>query len=315
MQGRAVTAACDNERVGTRLVLRLAGERASLGQADAVDVARLILGANAVMNRTASIIAGRQPGLRGPLPKGIAEAVRLQLHGISEGSLVLEFELPDSLDETHALDLDDTPLGEATALTALAVLEGSETGYSDTAAAWNQLASELDIGGRNESLTFIMPSHARPHAVLDRDARTRLAGTARSRERSDAADERIGILYEADFEMNSARLRSADGASVVVRFDDDQAASVKDALRKKTRLQGHITYNERTSEVVAVDLIEILRADQLELSLSVGDFWDTKSVAELAEAQGVEPIYSVEVLRDDDITEEEAEAFIAELGL
>ena len=65
----------------------------------------------------------------------------------------------------------------------------------------------------------------------------------------------------------------------------------------------------------AVDLIEILRADQLELSLSVGDFWDTKSVAELAEAQGVDPIYSVEVLRDDDITAAEAEAFMAALGL
>ncbi len=310
-----MTAACDNEHVGTRLVLRLARERASLGQADAVDVARLILGANAVMNRTASIIAGRQPGLRGPLPKGIAEAVRLQLHGISEGSLVLEFELPDSLDETHALDLDDTPLGEATALTALAVLEGSETGYSDTAAAWNQLASELDIGGRNESLTFIMPSHARPDAVLDRDARTRLAGTARSRERSDAAGERIGILYEADFERNSARLRSADGASVVVRFDDDQAASVKDALRKKTRLQGHITYNERTSEVVAVDLIEILRADQLELGLPVSDFWTTKTVHEFAEEQGVSPVSTIDELRDDTISEHEAKAFMDALGL
>ena len=310
-----MTAACDNERVGTRLVLRLAGERVSLGQADAVDVARLILGANAVISRTASVLAGRRPGLRGRLPKGIADAVRLQLHGISQGSLVIEFELPDSLDEPGALELGEATLGEATALTALAVLEGSETGYSDTAAAWNQLANELDIGGRNESLTFTMASHARPSAVLDRVARTRLAETVRRRERSDAAGERVGVLYEADFEKCTARLRPADGASVVVRFDEEQAASVKDALREKTRLQGHITYNERTSEVVEVDLIEILRADQLEFGLSVGDFWDTRSVAELAKAQGVGPVSNIDVLRDDTITEEEAEAIIAELGL
>ena len=266
----------------------------------------------------ASVSAGQRlsaNALRGRLPKGVADAVRLQLHGISEGSLVLEFELPDSLDEPHTLDLDDTALGEATALTALAVLDGSEAGYSDTAAAWNQLASDLEIGGRNESLTFIMPSHARPPAVPDRGARTRLADAASSHQRSHAAGERAGILYEADFEKHSARLRSADGAAVAVRFDGEQAASIKEALRERTRLRGHITYNERTSEVVAVDLIEVLRAEQLVLGLPVSDFWTTKTVHEFAEEQGVSPVSTIDELRDDTISEHEAKAFMDALGL
>ncbi|WP_420625658.1 hypothetical protein [Candidatus Poriferisodalis sp.] len=241
--------------------------------------------------------------------------MRLQLCGISEGSLVVEFELPESMEETHAFDLDDASLGEATALTALAVLDGSATGFGDTATAWDRLASDLDIGGRNDSLTLSMPSHARPPVVLDQSARTRIADATRRAKRNDETGERVGVLYEADFEKNSARLRSADGSAVVVRFDQKQAASIKEALRERTRLRGHITYNERTSEVVAVDLIEILRAEQLVLGVPVSDFWTTKTVAELAEEQGVSPVAAIEELRDDTISEHEADAYMDALGL
>lgn len=310
-----MTTACDNERVVTRLVLRLAGDRARLGQADAVDVAHLILGTNAVIRRTASVLAGGRPGLRGRLPRRIAAAVRLQLCGITEGSLVVEFELPDSTDDSHAFDLDDAPLGEATALTALAVLEGSVTGFGDTTTAWNQLANDLDIGGRNDSLTLDMPSHARPPVVLDEGVRARIADASRRARRVDETGERVGVLFEADFEKNSARLRSADGAAVAVKFDEEQAASIKEALRERTRLRGHITYNETTSEVVAVDLIEVLRTDQLVLGLPVSDFWASKTVTELAAEQGVSPVKTIDELRDDSISEDEAKAFMEALEL
>ncbi|MCY3585528.1 MAG: hypothetical protein F4Z53_15170 [Acidimicrobiales bacterium] len=301
--------------MGTRLVFRLAGEDARLGRADAVDVAHLILGANSVMRRTAAVLAGRRPGSRGRLPRQIADAVRLHLCGISEGSLVVEFELPDAPDESDALDLDDAPLGETTARTAFAVLEGSETGFPETTTAWNQLANDLDIGGRNDSLTLNMPSHAQPPAVLDESARARLAAASQRENRDDEAGERVGVLFEADFEKNTACLRTAEGTAVAVKFDEEQAALIKEALRERTRLRGHITYSERTSEAVAVDLVEILRADQLVLGVPVTDFWTTRSVAELAEEQGVTPVVSIDELRDDTISEHEAKAFMEALGL
>lgn len=252
--------------------------------------------------------------MAGRLPRRIADAVRLRLCGISEGSLVVELELPDSEEETDALEFDDTALGEATALTALAVLEGSVTGFGDTTTAWNQLARNLDIGGRNESLTCTMPSHKRHAVVLDKAARARMVDAAQQARRRDETGERVGVLYEADFEKNSARLRSAEGLAVVVEFDSEKAESIKAALRERTRLRGHITYNERTSEVVAVDLIEILRADQLVLGLPVSDFWITKSVTELAEEQGVSAVETIDELRDDTISEDETKAFIQALG-
>lgn len=301
--------------MGTRLVLRLAGDSARLGETDAVEVARLILGANTVVSRTASVLAGRPPGAKGSLPRSIAEATRLRLRGITDGSLVLDLELPGVSDEPEALGLDDLALGEAAALTALAVLEGSETGFGATEEAWSHLASDLDIGGRNDSLTCTLSSRSRPPAVLDRAARTRLAIATKRPRRRDEEGERIGILYEADFEKNSAHLRTQDGVAVTVRFDEHHADAIKDALRERTRVRGQITYNERTSEVVAVDLVQTIRADQLVLGVPVTDFWRTPTVAELAAAQGAKPIEDIAELEDNTITDEEAEAFLDALGL
>lgn len=51
------------------------------------------------------------------------------------------------------------------------------------------------------------------------------------------------------------------------------------------------------------------------LSPAVGDFWITRSLAELAEEQGVEIVSDVETLQDESISDEEAEAIITALGL
>ena len=48
---------------------------------------------------------------------------------------------------------------------------------------------------------------------------------------------------------------------------------------------------------------------------SIGEFWATKSLEELAEAQRVGVVESIETLRDNTISEEEADALIAALEL
>ena len=45
------------------------------------------------------------------------------------------------------------------------------------------------------------------------------------------------------------------------------------------------------------------------------DFWITRSLEELAAAQGVKVVESIEVLQDNTISDEEAEAFLSALGL
>ena len=58
---------------------------------------------------------------------------------------------------------------------------------------------------------------------------------------------------------------------------------------------------------------EIASAEQTELMPDVEDFCTTRSLEELAEAQGVEVVESIETLQDGTISGEEAGAFIAAL--
>ena len=301
--------------MGTRLVLRLAGENALLGEVYVSDLARLLGGVDRVVGRTAAQLAGRAPGMSGPLPQSITRATRLRLRSLSEGSLVVELELPDSPTDEPQFDLDDTQLGESAIHTALEVLTGSEAGFPGTIAAWSQLAEDLSIGERFDSLTVRLPSDPPREAVLDAPARDRLAVAARQRSIGDRAGELTGVLYEANFEKHTGHLRTPQGEAVRVRFDDGQASEIKQALRENSRLEGQITYTDETADVVSVESIEVVQPQRLALGTAIHDFWTMRSLTELAETQGVEVVSDIKTLQAESVSDEEAEAFITALGL
>lgn len=301
--------------MGTRLVLRLAGENARLGEVYVSDLVRLLDGMDRVVSRTASQLAGRAPGTAGPLPHSIARATRLRLSSISEGSLVVEVEVPDAPADEPQLELDDARLGESAVHTALDVLSGTEAGFPDTVVAWSRLAEDLTIGERYDALTCALSSDSPREVVLDAPARTRLAVAARQRSTGDKAGELTGVLYEANFEQCTGQLRTPHGEAVRVRFDDNQANEIKDALRENSRLEGQITYTDEVADVVSVETIEVVEPQRLAFAPAIGDFWATRSLAELAEEQGVEVVVDVETLQDESVNDEEAEAFITALGL
>ena len=298
----------------TRLVLRLTGGNARLGEVFASDLAHLLTGVERAVSRTADQIAGREPGKAGRLPKTVAKATKLRLTAINEGSLVLELAPPDEPSD-QTLDLDDTQLADSAIRTVIDVLDGSEIGFPAATAALSELAENLDIGERYKALDFSQPGNMPREAVLDATARRRLSEAARRRTHSDDSQTLVGILYEADFEKNTARLRTSFGDSVVVRFDDSHAPRIKEALREQARLQGSVTYDDTSASVISVELAEIDSVEQLELLADVGDFWVSHSLEDLADAQGVGVVDRIEVLRDETISDEEANAFLAALGL
>lgn len=298
-----------------RLVLRLTGENARLGEVYASDLARLLDGVDRVVSRTAAQIAGRAPRRGGRLPQAIIGATKLRLTAIREGSLVLEFAPPDVPSDQEALGLDDMQLADSAISTVIDVLEGSETGFPEATALLSQLAENLDIGERYETLSLTQPGDVPREAVMDTTARSRLSADVQRRTRSDDSGTLVGMLYEADFEKNTARLRTPLGDSVTVRFDDSHAMSIKEALREQAQLQGSVTYNEATAAIVSVELAKIASAVQLGLMPDMENFWMSQSLEELAESQGVNVIDRIEVLQDDTITEKEAEDFLAALEL
>jgi len=298
-----------------RLVLRLTGENARLGEIYASDLAHLLDGVDRVVSRTAAQIAGRVPRKGGRLPQAIIGATKLRLTAIKEGSLVLEFAPPDVPSDQEALDLDDMQLADSAISTVIDVLEGSETGFPEATAVLSQLAEDLDIGERYETLSLTQPGDVPREAVMDTTARSRLSVAVQRRTRSDEGGTLVGILYEADFEKNTARLRTPLGDSVTVRFDDSHAMSIKQALREQAQLQGSVTYNEATAAIVSVELAKVASAVQLGLMPDMENFWMSQSLEELAESQGVNVIDRIEVLQDDTITEKEVEDFLAALEL
>ena len=298
-----------------RLVLRLTGDNARLGEVYASDLAHLLTGVDRAVGRTAAQIAGRAPGRGGRLPQAIVGATKLRLTAIKEGSLVLEFAPPDVPSDQEALDLDDMQLADSAIRTVIDVLEGSETGFPEATAVLSQLAEDLDIGERYETLALTQPGDVPREAVLDTTARRRLSVAAERRTRSDDGGTLVGLLYEADFEKNTARLRTPLGDSVTVRFDDSHAQSIKEALREQAQLRGSVTYNEATAAIVSVELGNIASAVQMGLMPDLEDFWMSQSLEELAESQGVSAIDRIEVLQDDTISETEAADFLAALEL
>ena len=301
--------------MAARLVLRLTGDKARLGKVYASDLAHLLDGVDRAVGRTAAQIAGRVPRKGGRLPQAIIGATKLRLTAIKEGSLVLEFAPPDVPSDQEALDLGDVQLADSAISTVIDVLAGSETGFPEAAAVLSQLAEDLDIGERYETLSLTQPGDVPREAVMDTTARSRLSAAVERRTRSDDGMTLVGVLYEADFEKNTARLRTLLGGSVTVRFDDSHAMSIKEALREQAQLQGSVTYNEATAAIVSVELAKIASAVQLELMPDMEDFWMSQSLGELAESQGVNVIDRIEVLQDDTITEREAEDFLAALEL
>lgn len=302
----------------SRLELRLTGDNARLGELYASDLARLIDGVERAIIRAAAQLVGRTPGTAGRPPKAAVQAARLRLTDIREGSLVLELASPDAPSPTasvqDALDLEDSDLGESAMSAIIDVLSGPVTEFAEPAVALNQLAEDLDIGQRYEALVLSYLGDVPREAVLDRTTRERLSAAAEQRTRHDDEGTLVGILYEADFEKCSARLRTPIGSAVTVYFSDNHAQAIKDALRESSQLQGRITYNAATSAIVSVDLTEIALTEQLVMP-SIDDFWTARPLEELAEAQGAGVVESIESLRDDTISDEEADAFMAALKL
>ena len=301
--------------MAARLVLGLTGDNARLGEIYASELISLLGGVERAVRGSAAQMAGRAPGARGRLPRSIADATKLRLTDVKEGSLVLEFALPEVPSDSGSLDLDDERLAESAIRTVIEVLDGSETGFPATAAALSGMAEDLDIGRRHEALSLTQLGAVPRKAVLDAEARMRLSVAVQQSTRRDEEGTLVGILYEADFEKETAHLRDQLGNSVTVRFEDSHAGAIKEALRERTRLQGSVTYDEATSAVVSVELAKVMPLEQLELVTDGENFWTSRSLEDLVESQGTSVVEQIEDLQDETISDAEASAFLAALGL
>lgn len=296
------------------LRVRLTGDAARLGSVSAADVAKLLLGVEAVVARATGEVLGRRVKPTGRWERTVADAVHFRLVGIEEGSVVTVLELPDLQPDPDALEVDASTLGEMGLASALQTASG-DSADPDVAAAFVRLFDQIGLGSRYDTVTFDSDLPGTPPSVtLDEAARERLARVSQETSPDIRASRLVGVLVEADFERLSARLRSPDGRSVAVNFGADLADDIQEALRSPAELIGEIEYDAESSRAVKVALRKITRAEQLAMNLEPGEFWEDVTIDALRRQSDIEPVSRDVVLSNDDLTDAEADAFLAALN-
>ena len=295
------------------LRVRLSGGDARLGAVPASDVAKLLLGVEAAVARATGAVLGRRLKSTGRWESMIATSVRFRLVAVEEGSVVSVLELPEVEGDPDSFDFDASTLGEMGLAAALKTATG-DAADPDVAAAFVKMVDQIGLGTRYDTVTFDSDVRdAPPEVTLDVAARERLEQVAAKASPEVRPDTLVGVLVEADFEKFSARLRSPDGRSVAVNFDEELADDIQDGLRSPAELVGEIEYDPETARAVRVELRAITRAEQLAMYLEPGEFWTDATIDDLRTHHGVEPVSADVELGDPELTDEEADAFLAAL--
>lgn len=297
---------------------QLEGAEAEPGRVAAADVARIILGLERAIARAAYLVLGKARRGTGRHRQAIESAARLRFVGVERGSFVEVLALPDAPEpSSDELNISAADLS-AMAFARLLDVIGSEDPETDRelAAAIAQLAAELSIGDRNSSITLIDESSvtaAGPprRARIDAAVRERMQwlGEQPAASRDETL---VGVLFEADFESNTAKLRLANGNALAVTFPADLADDIQEALRSRTRLDGLVRYDPRTAQAISVELQAVTRSTQL--SLDVESYRQPQTFAGLQAEQGTSGRVDPADLGISDLTDDERAAFLAALA-
>ena len=300
--------------VVTTIRVRLTGPDAHLGLVPAADVARMLLGIERVVARASGHVLGRQLRATGRWGSLIENAVRFRLVAIEENSVGGLLQLPDMAPVENSLGLQVETLGELALTRALLVAHG-ESSEADVAQAFADWADDLGVGDRYESLD-LEPGQTLgiSRVVVDPPAVERLRAVAQRPEPLARLDTLTGLLFEADFERDTAHLRTPDGNSVTVTFGPDMSDAIHRALRHRTSLAGEVQYDPTTARAVSIRLRDIARPEQLRIDLAPETFFENAAARDLVIPGRPAAGNDLRRLQDPDASTEEVDAFMAALA-
>lgn len=287
---------------------------AEFGKVRASDVGRLLLGTEQILARAAAhVVAGRPGkgvGRRGRL---VEDATHLRLLAIETGSVVGVLEVPNpSSDADNELDLHEIEsLGQTAVRYAVSTALEGRLVYSDVAAAFVRLATDVGVGSRCRAVGLTVGrNHRKPDVLIDiaRRDRLRLVAAPEPIPRTDAI---TGILVEADFERRTARLRTPFGQAVPVQFDPDLDDAIHELLRRHSELRGEIAYDPSTRAARSIRVRALAKAEQMELGSTGADFWlAPRAFAELQRERGAPAVVDLRALVIETLTDDERDELV-----
>jgi hypothetical protein len=297
---------------------QLEGVDAEPGRVAAADVARIIIGLERAIARAAYLVLGKPRRSTGRYTQVVEGASRLRFVAVESGSFVGVLALPDAStpsDEELPIPVADLS-SQAFRRLLGAIVEDRPDTDAELAEAIAMMAADLGIGDRNTSITLSSESTGQEsdgpiRATIDSVVRERMQrlGARIPPVRDEAV---VGVLFEADFEANTARVRLVDGAVATVTFPADLADRIYDALRLRARLDGIVSYHPRTHQVTGIELRAVVRSTQLPLDLD--SFWETDTFSGLQAAQGTTGLVDPDSLIIDGLNNDERVAFLAALA-
>lgn len=300
--------------VAATIRVRLRGPDAHLGLVPAADVARVLLGIERVVARASGHVLGRQLPSTGRWGVLIESAVRFRLVAIEGNTVGGLLQLPDIAPVENTLGLHVETLGELALVRALQVAHG-ESFEPDVAQVLADWADDVGVGNRYEALDLEPGREVQVSAVtLDAMAVERLRVVAQRPEALARIDTLTGLLFEADFERDTAHLRTPDGNAVSVTFGPDLRDGIHRALRQRALLVGEVQYDPRTARAVSIRLREIARPEQLTIDLAPEVFFEPASSLQLSDKDHLPAGDDLRRIQDPEASPEEIDAFLAALA-
>jgi len=297
------------QRPNPLLSVRLEGEAIGSSRISVSHLMRLLGNLNKAFLRTGQVIQGETDSMRkGPKSKSLKDEIELDLvlltHGSPASVLGFERRSPPPL---PGMDMGIEILQKA--LEGLTIVQQPDAALpmgfdSGVLMAWRDMGFLFETGC--STIIFTLNHRAQPLTThCTPEGFHRIQGLIQGPQVNVRTIE--GRLLMADFKEHGTRCRvhPSMGDPVLCLFDDEQKDEVLEDILHYVRILGEAKEDPITGRIASIKIHDIQRLEEKEDQQAEllpqgaplpSDFWQSPTLEQLAEAQGIQPIQDISAL-------------------
>lgn len=302
-------------RIKPLLKLRIQGPGVRPGSIPVPDLIRICQATQDAVSRQAEAMRGGRSLRSGPKSSVVYQECTLELTGIQKGSTILPFTLAKTQQPLPNMTTfgHDVVREVADAVKALGGRRLSRN-VSFEAGLLNSLRDMGEVLSKDVTrIEWLVPSNGKPAVKAIFDKRVRERVIERIKIPTVRPETVEGILEMADFRAqdHKCRILPAVGQPILCTFTADREDEIQVALRKPVRISGAATVNPNSNRVESIALEELTVIEGL--AVGAKDFFIDKTLQQLADSQGVEPLINPKALSGGWPDDEDLGAFLEDI--
>jgi hypothetical protein len=282
-----------------------------LGEVPAEDVATFIHELVRVIARAAGYAINRPVKDTGRYEAIVKAASKVRIDSIATGSVVVTllpshhevFRLGDNL------GLDAETVSQRAMAISHEAAGPRAADYADVARQWVELSDRVGVGRQYRRV--VVRAAGRDPVTIDAASKASLREIVATTLAGVEGDTVRGVLYEANFESLTAKLRNQKGDAVDVHFDLDDASAIKEALRNPATIAGRATYDRKTNRLLTIQLEELIQPVQT----MADELWQHRPIRQVLKEKGIGPSRDPGDLHIDGVSDEEWDSFFEAIGI